>query len=78
MGKKKIRIWKDKWLPRPSTFLVRSPPILLDPNAMVSELINEDAKCWDLVLLEANFIEDEVHLIQSLPVRQLNREDVRV
>ena len=57
---------------------MQSPPILLDPNATVSELINEVVKCWDLVLLKAKFTEDEVHLIQSLPVSQLNRKDVRV
>ena len=25
-----VRIWKDRWIPKPSTFMVQSQPILLD------------------------------------------------
>lgn len=58
--------------------MVQSPPTLLDSNATVSELINGDTKWWDSTLLETIFTKEEVHLIQSLPVSHLNREDVRV
>jgi hypothetical protein len=42
-----IKIWKDKWLPDPSTYLVYSPPSVLDSNATVSELLEGEPKWWN-------------------------------
>lgn len=39
---RRIEIWKDKWIPNPTTFKVVSPQFVLDPDAKVSELINEE------------------------------------
>ena len=39
-----VQIWKDKWIPRPSTFMVQSQPNLLDENAKVCELIDPIVK----------------------------------
>jgi hypothetical protein len=33
---KKIQIWKDRWLPSPSTFRVLSLPTSMDPNEIVT------------------------------------------
>ncbi|XP_059431508.1 uncharacterized protein LOC132165013 [Corylus avellana] len=44
---KTIRIWKDRWLPRPTTYTVYSPPSILDPNAAVSQLIAADTNWWN-------------------------------
>ncbi len=35
----KIKIWKDRWLPNPTTFKVVSPIQILDADAMVDSLI---------------------------------------
>jgi hypothetical protein len=51
----KIRIWKDKWVPSPSTFSVHSPPTFLDPNEKVSKLIDMQSKWWNVPLLESIF-----------------------
>jgi hypothetical protein len=51
----KTWIWKDKWLPNPSTFRVISSLRLLDPDATVSKLIDEDSKWWNIPLLENIF-----------------------
>jgi hypothetical protein len=72
----KVRIWKDKWLPRNSTYLVQSTPTMLDLGATVDELIDRDTKWWTSDLLETLFIKEEVTLIHSIPVSTTNREDV--
>jgi hypothetical protein len=72
----KVRIWKDKWLPRNLTYLVQSTPTMLDLGATVDELIDGDTKWWRLDLLETLFTKKEVTLIQSIPVSTTNREDV--
>ncbi|KAF5471735.1 hypothetical protein F2P56_008508 [Juglans regia] len=41
------RIWKDRWLPRPSTFMVQCQGQDIDEEAKVAELIQEDTKQWD-------------------------------
>jgi hypothetical protein len=41
---KKVQIWKDRWLPTPTTYMVQSPPSILDPNAMVSQLVDAETK----------------------------------
>jgi hypothetical protein len=71
----KIRIWKDKWIPRPSTYRVQSIPRVLHSDATVSDLIDGDTRWWNKTMLETLFSSEEVHLIQSLPVSHSNRED---
>ena len=74
----KVCIWKDKWLPRPSTFMVQSPPRLLDLSAKVCELIDKDMKRWNLALLANIFEKKDALLIHSLPVSFSNHEDRQV
>jgi hypothetical protein len=50
----KVWIWKDKWLPQQNTFMIQSPPLLLDPNALDGELIDKEAKGWNMAKLEIN------------------------
>jgi hypothetical protein len=52
----KIRIWQDKWLPLPSTYMVYSPLVLLHPTAMVNELIDMDTKWCHKDLIENLFL----------------------
>lgn len=68
-------IWKDKWIPRHSTYMIQSPPVLQHPDATVRELIDEDTKWWNLPLLDILFTREEGQLIQSLPISSFNRED---
>jgi hypothetical protein len=65
----KVRIWKDKWLPCPSTFMVQSWPFLLDPNATVSELIDGETHWWKVSLLEKLFTKEGAQMILTLPVK---------
>lgn len=74
----KVRIWKDKWLPRHSTFLVQSPPRLLDLDARVCDLIDADTKWWKSDLLGNIFTQEDVRLIHFLPVSISIQEDHQV
>jgi hypothetical protein len=40
--------------------MVQSPPILLDSNATVNELIDGDTNWWNLPLLEKLFTKEEL------------------
>jgi hypothetical protein len=72
----KVRIWKDKWLPRPSTFMVQSRPCFLDPNATVSELIDGEMHWWKVSLLEKLFTKEAAQLILTLPVSVSSQADL--
>jgi hypothetical protein len=73
-----VRIWKDKWLPLPSTYMVHSPPVLLEPNATVGDLIDSDTKWWDISLLERMFTEEEIKAIQTVPLSRTNQPDMLI
>ena len=73
-----VQIWKDKWLPQPSTYMVQSPPVLLYPNALVSELIDKDTQWWKLNILENLFLKEEIQLIVSLPLSTTNQRDKQI
>ena len=70
-----IRNWKDKWIPRPMTYTIHSPPKDMHPKATVSALTNEDTRWWDSTLLDSMFSKEEAAIIQSIPVSMSNKED---
>jgi hypothetical protein len=55
--------------------MIKSPPTILHPNAIVSELTDVDTRWWDSTLLENIFCKEEVQIIESLPISVSNRED---
>ena len=71
-----VQIWKDRWVPRPSTNMIQSPPCLLDPDAKVDELIDHDTHWWNQTLLQRIFLKEDVDLILSIPVSTSMQEDV--
>ena len=58
--------------------MIQSPPALLDSNALVSDLIDNDTKWWNLPMLKNNFSEEEVNLILSMPISVTNRGDKQI
>jgi hypothetical protein len=73
-----VQIWKDKWIPNPSTFRIVTPPNILSPNATVKELFEPDLKGWNIPLLEDIFSIEEVQLIRSLPISCTNQPDTLI
>jgi ribonuclease HI len=73
-----IRIWGDKWLPKPSTFAVYSAPKVLEPDAKVKELINENSGWWNQNLLNSIFSKEEVEAINTIPISSTQQPDIQV
>ena len=58
-----IQIWKDKWLPTPSTHKVIFPPSCLPLEAWVEELIDQDNGVWKNELVQQIFLPHEADAI---------------
>jgi hypothetical protein len=71
-----VRIWKDRWIPRSSTFMIPISLNLVDPEAKVSELIDPNTHWWNPQLLENYFSREEAQTILSIPVSVTNQADV--
>jgi hypothetical protein len=63
-----INIWKDCWIPLPSTFKVQSPVRILNSDATVSALIHRDLRWWNVSLVHEIFLQDKAELICSIPI----------
>jgi hypothetical protein len=63
-----VKIWGDKWLPSTTTFMIQSPPIVLDVDAKVKELIDQEGQGWNLELLTEIFNQTDRLAIQSIPI----------
>ena len=74
----KIKIWKDRWLPSPTTYKVVSPIHLLEENATVDRLICEDTMQWNFVLLNNIFLPHEVETIQAIHLSHRKPNDVLI
>lgn len=70
-----IDIWKDRWMPRSSSFLIQFPINTLDCNAKVAELINQDTKSWKEELVRSVFLKEEANIICKLPVSMFGARD---
>jgi hypothetical protein len=64
----KIQIWRDRWLPTPTTYKIQSAPIPQMEDSRVAMLINRDTKMWDISLLHVLFRHEEVKVITNMPI----------
>ncbi|KAL0000259.1 hypothetical protein SO802_019861 [Lithocarpus litseifolius] len=65
---KNIRIWKDKWIPTPSTYRVISPRTLLPEEATADILIDADHGTRRADLVRELFLDFEAENILSIPL----------
>jgi hypothetical protein len=63
-----IKIWKDAWLPSPSTFRVISPLSVPNSEDTVDSLIVENDMRWDEDKLEQMFLPRDVEIIKQIPL----------
>ncbi|KAK9990469.1 hypothetical protein SO802_025454 [Lithocarpus litseifolius] len=63
-----VRIWHDKWLPRPSTYQVVPPQNTLPKEATVSSLINATTGEWNMTLIKQIFLHANTETILSIPL----------
>lgn len=64
----KIRVWSDKWIPRPSTYKMVTLEIPNPNNALVCELINKANNEWDMDKLNHLFLPEDRDAILSIPL----------
>ena len=70
-----IRVWGDKWIPRPSTYKVTTLERPSSKDALVCELINRDTKEWDRVKIEQWFLPEDRDEILSIPLSTTSNRD---
>jgi hypothetical protein len=70
-----IKIWEDWWIPSPSTYSIQSPVNILEPDAKVCSLIDEDTRWWNKALVGSIFSKEEVDIICSMPICPLQQHD---
>ena len=64
----RIRIWGDKWLPKPSTFMVSSPRLFIPHDMKVGELINKEEASWKADAIDALFVPHKAEVIKAIPI----------
>jgi hypothetical protein len=74
----KMKIWKDPWLPCPTSHRVISPMSGSDENTTVDTLIDRDRVCWKTTELERLFMPRDVEAIQQIPLSRRRPLDLLI
>ncbi|KAF5459260.1 hypothetical protein F2P56_023222 [Juglans regia] len=72
----RVKIWEDKWIPKPIQFSIQSPQRNLCAEAKVEELLLNGG--WNHRLVYDTFLKEEADLICGLPVSSSNAPDKRI
>jgi hypothetical protein len=70
-----VKIWGDKWIPRPTSFTVQSPCRILEENATVNQLIDAGSGEWNKALVQEVFVEQEAGIICNIPISRYQNGD---
>lgn len=70
-----MKIWHDKGVPKPSSFRIQTPVRLLDGNAKVKDLIDNNSKHLNLSLLKEIFSDSDYEIISRIPISLCNSSD---
>lgn len=76
----RTHIWKDKWIPTPSTYRVVSPrnELHLDNGDLVSYLFDHDLHVWKTEVVCSTFLPDEAEIILGIPLNALFTKDRQI
>ncbi|KAL5756478.1 hypothetical protein ACOSP7_020905 [Xanthoceras sorbifolium] len=69
-----VLVYSDKWILRPSTFKVVSPPVLTS-SIVVGQLRNSSSY-WNVPLINQLFVKDDIDFILSIPISRFRHDDV--
>jgi hypothetical protein len=70
-----IKIWEDRWIPSPSTYSIQSPVYILEHDAKVCSLIDDDTKWWNKALVCSIFNKEEADIICCMPICPMQQHD---
>jgi hypothetical protein len=70
-----VRVWGEKWIPKPNSYSVQTPrPDQLE-NMFVSNLINMEDRQWNKPLISSIFLPTDVEAILSIPLSPFLHRD---
>ena len=75
---RKAKIWTDRWIPTPNSFMVVSPRPQNDENELVATFIDHDLGRWKTSVVKKSFLLHEAETILSIPISQNLPEDTLV
>ena len=64
----RIRIWGDRWMPKPSIFMVSSPRLFMPQDMKVGELIDKEEASQKVGPIDALFLPHEAEVIKAIPI----------
>ena len=70
-----IRVWCDKWVPKPSTYRVVTPEKQSPRVTLVKDLINKGCFEWDRDLVKRCFNAEDASAILGIPLSSMGRKD---
>ena len=70
-----VAIWRDSWLPRPTSYKVQSPCRLLNVEDRVSALIDASTTSWNTSLVREIFDPDEADVICNMAISKYGQCD---
>ena len=62
-----IRIWRDNWLPVKQKPMIISPNLHTDPDATVSNFIDQESRTWSKDILENSLLDFEASTTKKNP-----------
>ena len=65
-------MWNDAWLPCPTTYKVITPIQVLNEDATVDSLIDDNLMTWKVNLLNEIFLPRDVEVIKQIPLSLRN------
>ena len=71
----RIRVWRDKWILRPSTYKVLTTERPNSENALVCELINRVTGEWNMDKLNSWFQPEDRLEIMYIPLSTIDTND---
>ena len=72
---KTIRVFEDCWLPGNSGRCVTSPPLVLDMDTCVVNLIDDSLGWWNTRIIDEHFFPFEAENIKSIPLCIFSQPD---
>ena len=76
---RRVHIWNDKWIPMANMYKVISPKVQISRRGgMVSCLLDEESKGWNVDLIRTTFLPHEAEVILGIPISSVAPEDSQV